>query len=103
MNSLPTAKYKQVANDVENKTLNSEVDRERFNFTMLLRICEEKAQQERYNRKIYSRKKLKLRSPLDLSKETHILAGRIKKKDYLDFFIKAAQTTNRSLTEKTNF
>ena len=103
MNSLPTAKYKQVANDVENKTLNSEVDRERFNFTMLLRICEEKTQQERYNRKIYSRKKLKLRSPLDLSKEIHILAGRIKKKDYLDFFIKAAQTTNRSLTEKTNF
>ena len=69
MNSLPTAKYKQVSNDVENKTLNSEVGRERFNFTMLLRICEEKAQRERYNRKIYSRKKLKLRSPLDLSKE----------------------------------
>ena len=32
MNSLPTAKYKQVQNDIERKVLNSEEDRERFNF-----------------------------------------------------------------------
>ena len=38
MNSLPTAKDKQVTNDTENKALNSEADRERFNFTRLLRI-----------------------------------------------------------------
>ena len=46
MNSLPTAKYKHIPNDIENKILNSEVDRERFNFTRLLRIGKEKAQQE---------------------------------------------------------
>ena len=32
MNSLPTAKYKQVQNNIERKVLNSEEDRERFNF-----------------------------------------------------------------------
>ena len=62
MSSLPTEKYKQVPNDIENKTLNSEADRERFNFTTLLRIGKEKARQEIYNRKIFSRKKVKLRS-----------------------------------------
>ena len=43
MSSLPTAKYKQVPNDIENKTLNSEADGERFNFTKLSRIGKEKA------------------------------------------------------------
>ena len=38
MNSLLTAKDEQVTNDTENKALNSEADRERFNFTRLLRI-----------------------------------------------------------------
>ena len=46
MNSLPTAKYKHIPNDIENKILNSEVDRERFNFTRLLIIGKEKTQQE---------------------------------------------------------
>ena len=95
MYSLPTAKYKQVPNDVESKTLISEADRERFDFTRLLRISKEKAQQERYNRKIYSRKKLKLRSPLDLGKKVHILAGRIKKKDSPGLFYKNS-TDNKS-------
>ena len=75
MSSLPTAKYKKVPNDIENKILNSEADRERFNFTKLSRIGKEKAWQERCNIKIYSRKKLKLRSPLDLGEEVHILAA----------------------------
>ena len=54
MNSLSTAKYKQVPNDIEYKTLNSEADRERLNFTRLLRIGKGKARQKRHNRKIYS-------------------------------------------------
>ena len=89
-NSLPKAKFKQVPNDIENKTLNSEADRERFNFTRLLQIGKEKAQQERYNRKIYLRKKLKLRSPLDLGEEVHNLAGQIDKKDSSGLFYKSS-------------
>ena len=90
MNSLPTAKYKQVPNDIENKILNSEADRERFNSKKLLRIGKKKGWQEIYNRKIYSRKKLKLRSPLDLGEEVHILVGRIKKKDSPELFHKSS-------------
>ena len=32
MNSLPTAKYKQVPNDIEKNTLSSETSTKRFNF-----------------------------------------------------------------------
>ena len=42
MNSLPTEKYKQVPNDIERKTLKSEVDRERFNFSKLEKIVQTK-------------------------------------------------------------
>ena len=56
-------------------TLNSEADRDRFNFARLRRIGKEKDRHERYNRKIYFTKKLKLRLPLDLGEEVHILAG----------------------------
>ena len=42
INSLPTAKYKQVSNDIEKNTLSSETDRERFNFSRLEKISKEK-------------------------------------------------------------
>ena len=70
MKILATAKYKQVPYDIENKILHCEVNRERFNFTRLLRIGKEKARYKRYNRKILSRKKLKLRPPFLLVKKT---------------------------------
>ena len=75
--------------------LNSEADRGRFNFTRLLRIGKEKARHERYSRKIYFTKKLKLRLPLDLGEEVHILAGWIKKKDSPRLFYKSS-TDNKS-------
>ena len=42
MNSLLTAKYKQIPNEIEKSTLSSEVDRERFNFSRLKKISQEK-------------------------------------------------------------
>ena len=42
MNRLTTAKYKEVPNDIERKTLKSEVDRERFNFSSLGKLAEKK-------------------------------------------------------------
>ena len=62
MNSLP--KYKQIPNEIEKNTLSSEADRESFNFSRLKKISQEKNRLERFDKKIYKRKKLKLRSPL---------------------------------------
>ena len=81
MNSLLTAKYKQVPNDIERKTLKSEVDRERFNFSRLEKISREKVRLEKCDKKIYQRKKLKLRSPPEVGENLFILAPPLKKKD----------------------
>ena len=42
---------------------------------------EEKVRQEKYNKKIYERKKLKLTSPLNAGEEVLVLASQLKKKD----------------------
>ena len=42
MNSLLSAKYKQIPNEIEKNSLNSEASKERFNFLKLKEIREEK-------------------------------------------------------------
>ena len=81
MNSLPSAKYKETPNETEKRSLNSEASEERFNFFRLKKIKEETVRQEKFNKKIYERKKLKSRSPLKVGKEVLVLASRLKKKD----------------------
>ena len=81
MNSLPITKYKQVPNDIERKTWKSEVERERFIFSRLQKISRREVRLEKFDKKIYQRKKLKLRSPLEVEEEVLILAARLKKKD----------------------
>ena len=74
-------KHKQVPNNIKRKTLKSETDRERFNFSRLEKISREKVWLEKFGKKIYQRKKLKLRSLLEVGEEVHILAAQLKKKD----------------------
>ena len=81
MNSLPTAKYKQVPSNIERKTLKSEADREIFNFSRLKKISREKVWLEKFDKNIYQRKKSKLRSPLEVGEEVLICVARLKKKD----------------------
>ena len=81
MNSLPTTKYKQVPKDIERKTWKSEVDRERFIFSRLKKISRREVRLEKFDKRIYQRKKLKLRSPLEVEEEVLVLAARLKKKD----------------------
>ena len=97
MNSLPTAKYNQIPNEIEKNTLSSEADRESFNFSRLKKISQEKSRPERFDKKIYRRKKLKLRSPLKLGEEVLVLAARIRKKDSPRKFYK------RSIDNKSYF
>ena len=81
MNSLPFAKYKQTPNKIEKNSFNSEASKERFNFLRLKKIVEEKVRQEKFDKEIYERKKLKLRSLLEVGEEVLVLASLLKKKD----------------------
>ena len=53
---MPSAKYKQTLNKIEKKTLSSEADKERFNFSRLENIGREKTRKA-------------LRSPLEVREE----------------------------------
>ena len=97
MNSLPSAKYKQTPNDVEKFFLNSEISKERFNFLRLKKIKEEKVRQEKLNKKVYERKKLKLRYLLQVEEEVLVLTLRRKKKYLLGKFY------NNSVDNKSYF
>ena len=74
MNSLSTTKYKLVSNNIERRTLKSEADGERFNFSRLEKISREKIRLEKIDKKIHKRNKLKLRSLLEVGEEVLILA-----------------------------
>ena len=100
MNSAPSAKYKQTPNEIEKNSLNSEANKEKFNFSRLKKITEEKVREEQFNRKIYERKKLKLRSLLDVGEEVLVLASRLKKKDLLGKFYKSS-VDNKSYFHKS--
>ena len=58
MNSLTTAKYKQIPNDLEINTLRS--DASRFNFARLEKINREKIRLGKFDKKMCKRKKLTL-------------------------------------------
>ena len=72
---------------------------ERFNFSMLEKINREKNRLEKFDKKIYQRKKLKLRSPLEVGEEVLILAARLKKKDSPGKFYKSS-VDNKSYFHK---
>ena len=56
----------------------------------LKKIREEKVRQEKFNKKIYERKKLKLKSPLEAAEEVLVLASQLKKKDPPGKFYKSS-------------
>ena len=58
MNSLTTAKYKQIPNDLEKNTLRS--DASRFNFAWLEKINREKIRLGKFDKKMCKRKTLRL-------------------------------------------
>ena len=75
MNNLPFAKYKQTPNEIEKDSLNSEASKEIFIFLRLKKIIEENVKQEKFNKKNQERKKVKLRSPLEVEEEVLVLAS----------------------------
>ena len=98
INSLPSAKYKQTPNEIEKNSLNSEASRGRLNYLRLKRI-----RQERFNNKIYERKKLKLKSLLKVGEEVLVFALALKKKDSPGNLYKCSVDTKSYLHKSETF
>ena len=81
MNSLPSRKYHVSLNEIEKKSLESEMFREWFDINRIRIISGEIRRQEKCQENIYRRKKLKLRVPLEVGEEVLMLLARLKKKD----------------------
>ena len=80
LNKIPSAKYDIPPETVEKNTLNSEFNREMFDFLRIKKVDNNKFRNEKYNRRKDRRQK-KLRNPLYLDEKVLVLAERLKKKD----------------------
>ena len=80
LNKTPSAKYEIPPETVEKTTLNSEFNREMFDFLRVKKVDNNKFRNEKYNRRKDRRQK-KLRNPLNLDEKVLVLAERLKKKD----------------------
>ena len=80
MNSLPTAKYGVEPDKIEKRSLELDWFREWFNIRRLSRISKAQPRYERYQKKMYLRKKKKLRVPQEIGEDVLLLSSRIKKK-----------------------
>ena len=104
MNSLPTAKYGVEPDKIGQKSLESDWYREWFDIRSLSKISKAQPRYEkeikRYQKKIYLRKKKKLRVPLEISENVLLLSSRIKKKSAPGLFYKSS-VDNQSFFDKT--
>ena len=80
LNKTLTTKYGVSPENVENKTINSEFDREMYDFLRLKKVDNNNFRNNKYNARKDRRQK-KLRNPLYLDEKVLVLAERLKKKD----------------------
>ena len=76
LNKTPSAKYEIPPETVEKITLNSEFNREMFDFLRVKKVDNNKFRNEKYNRRRDRRQK-KLRNPLNLDEKVLVLAERL--------------------------
>ena len=89
LNKTVTTKYGVSPENVENKTINSEFDREMYDFLRLKKVDNNNFTNNKYNARKDRRQK-KLRNPLYLDEKVLVLAERLKKKDALSKFFKSS-------------
>ena len=89
LNKTLTTKYGVSPENVENKTLNSEFNREMYDFLRLKKVDNNNFRNNKYNARKDTRQK-KLRNPLYLDEKVLVLAERLKKKDAPSKFFKSS-------------
>ena len=88
LNKTVTTKYGVSPENVENKTINSEFDREMYDFLRFKKVDNNNFTNNKYNARKDRRQK-KLRNPLYLDEKVLVLAERLKKKDAPSKFFKS--------------
>ena len=84
LNNTRSAKYGFSPEQIEKKSLDlieGQNFRETYDFSRLWRIKEAQGRADRYAKNLDSRKKRRLRDPLDIGEQVLVLAERLKKKD----------------------
>ena len=99
MNYLPTDKYGAEPDKIEKRSLESDWFREWFDTRRLSKISKAQPRYERHEKKKYSRKRKKLRGPLEIGEHVLLLSSRIKKKSDLGKFYKST-ANNKSFFDK---
>ena len=89
LNKTLTTKYGVSPENVENKTINSEFDREMYDFLRLKKVDHNNFRNNKYNARKDRRQK-KLRNPLYLDGKVLVLAERLMKKDAPSKFFKSS-------------
>ena len=80
MNVTPSVKYGVVPNRIEQEALKSERFRILFNMRRLEITEKLHGRMERYDEKVYQRKRKNLREKLNVGERVYVLAERIRKK-----------------------
>ena len=88
MNNVKIEKYKLTPNEIEKKSLENQRFRTEFNFERIKMSKKNSDWLDRYDRKLYFRKKKKLREELNVGEKVLTLAERLKKKSVLGKFYK---------------
>ena len=88
MNVVKSEKYKLTSNEIEKKSLENQQFRTEFNFEHIKISKKTSDRLDRYHKKLYSRKKKKLREELNVGEKVLILAERLQRKSALGKFYK---------------
>ena len=95
LNKTPTQKYGIEPEKVEEKSLEDDNFREKFDFHRLSKVGKDFDRRDRFNKLRDDSKNIKLRDPLKIGEKVLVLTERIKKKDAPRFLCKST-TQNRS-------
>ena len=80
MNNVTSEKYKLTSNEIEKKSLENQQFRTEFSFEHIKISKKTSDRLDRYHKKLYSRKKKKLREELNVGEKVLILAERLQRK-----------------------
>ena len=101
MNIKPSVKYGISPENIESKSLSNERFKTLFNMHRIEKKSKLNARLDRFDKKIYQRKRKKLRENLNVGERLYILAERIKKKSTPGKFYKQSVQNNSYFNKET--
>ena len=103
MNIKPSVKYGISPENIESKSLSSERIRTLFNMHRIEKTSKLNDRLDKYDKKVYQRKRKKLREQLNVGERVYILAERIKKKSAPEKFYKQSVQNISYFNKETTY